>query len=272
MLLDINGVLMTIEEIWQILIPILIFAGFVVAGYVLKIVLNFSITRLTQKTKTKVDDIILGAIKTPIVLIFLIVGINFAITYVQFIPAQVLQYLPTVSYIIIVLIATFTVVKIVTGIFRYYGSARPSLKSLVPLLSKTMSIIVYFVAFILILGGLGIDVTALVAGLGIGGIAVAFALQETLSQFFAGMYLMTDKPVRIGDYIKLESGQEGYVIDVGWRSTKIRELPNNIITVPNSKMAGSIVTNYYMPEPEMAVLVQVGVRYDSDLEKVERVT
>jgi len=83
---------------------------------------------------------------------------------------------------------------------------------------------------------------------------------------------MTDKPVRVGDYVKLDTGQEGYVVDIGWRSTKIRELSNNIISVPNSKMAGSIVVNYYMPEPEMSALVQVGVSYDSDLEKVEKVT
>jgi len=125
---------------------------------------------------------------------------------------------------------------------------------------------------ILILNALGINVTALVAGLGIGGIAIAFALQETLSQFFAGMYIMTDRPVRVGDYIELDSGQKGYVVDVGWRSTKIRELSNNIIVVPNSKLAGAIVTNYYLPEKEMACLVQVGVSYDSDLEKVEKVT
>jgi small-conductance mechanosensitive channel len=123
-----------------------------------------------------------------------------------------------------------------------------------------------------ILNSLGVSVTAPLAAIGIGGIAIAFALQSTLSDFLSGVYLMADRPVRVGDYIKLESGQEGYVTDIGWRSTKIRELPNNIIVVPNSKLAGAIVTNYYLPEPEMACLVQVGVSYDSDLEKVERVT
>jgi len=206
---------MSIEEIWQILIPILILAGFILGGYVLRIVLSLYITRLTQRTKTKVDDIILGAIKTPLVLIFLIIGANFALAHVPFAKDTIGQYLPTISYIIIVLIATIAVVKIITGILRYYGTTRPNLKSLIPLLSKSTNIIVYFVALILILRGLGIDVTALVAGLGIGGIAIAFALQETLSQFFAGMYLMTDKPVRVGDYIKLDTGQEGYVIDIG---------------------------------------------------------
>ena len=86
------------------------------------------------------------------------------------------------------------------------------------------------------------------------------------------IYIMSDRPVRVGDYVELESGRKGYVTDVGWRSTRIRELPNNIIVVPNSRLAGSIITNFYLPEPEMACLVQVGVAYNSDLEKVERVT
>ena len=260
---------MTIEEL---LIPILTLAGFVVAGYVLKILLNVYIARLARKTKTKIDDIILDAIKAPVVLIFSIIGINFALAHAPFIPALVMQYLPTISYLLIVLIATWAVVKMITGILGHYGTVRPSLKTLMPTLQKIMKLVVAFIALMIILDGLGVSVTAAVAAFGIGGLAVAFALQGTLSEFFAGIYLMSDRPVRVGDYVKLDSGQEGYVVDIGWRSTKIRELPNNIIVVPNSKLAGSIVTNYYLPEPEMACLVQVGVSYDSDLEKVERVT
>ncbi len=263
---------MTIEEIWQILTPILILIGFIVAGYALRFVLNVYITRLTRKTKTKIDDIILDAIKVPIVAIFLIIGIRFALEHAWFVPTQVIQYLPTISYLLIVLIATWLAARIVTGILKYYGTVSPSLRTLVPSLQKIMKIIVFFVGFLLILNALGIQVTALVAAFGIGGLAVAFALQGTLSEFFAGIYIMSDRPVRVGDYVELETGQKGYVTDIGWRSTKIRELPNNIIVVPNSKLAGSIVINYYLPEQQMACLVQVGVAYKSDLEKVERVT
>ncbi len=263
---------MTIAEIWQFLWPITILLGFVVAGYALRIVLNVYVTRLTRKTKTKIDDIIIDAVKTPIVVIFLIVGINFALAQAPFVPAQLLQYLPPISSVILILIGTIVAARIISGILKYYGSVRPSLKTLMPIFSKLINVIVYFVAFILILNALGINVTALVAGLGIGGIAIAFALQETLSQLFAGMYIMTDRPVRVGDYIELESGQKGYVVNIGWRSTRIRELPNNIIVIPNSRLGGSTITNFYLPEQEMAALVQVGVSYNSDLEKVERVT
>ena len=260
---------MTIEEV---LTPILILIGFIVAGYVLRIVLNVYVTRVTKKTKTRIDDIIIDAIKVPIVLIFLIMGIRFALERATFIPTDIAEHIPTVSHLLIILIAALVAARIAAGILKYFGVVRPSIKTLVPTLQKIMTIIVYFVAFILVLDALGIQVTALVAAFGIGGIAIAFALQGTLSEFFAGVYIMTDRPVRVGDYVELESGRKGYVIDVGWRSTRIRELPNNIIVVPNSKLAGSIITNFYLPEPEMACLVQVGVAYNSDLEKVERVT
>ncbi len=259
----------TIEEL---LTPILILIGFIVAGYALRFVLNVYITKLTRKTKTKIDDIILDAIKVPIVAIFLIMGIRFALEHTPFIPIGIIQYLPIISYLLIVLIATWCTARIINGILMYFGTMRPSIRTLVPTLQKLMKIIIFFVAFLMILNGLGVQVTALVAAFGIGGLAVAFALQGTLSEFFAGIYIMSDRPVRVGDYVELESGRKGYVTDIGWRSTKIRELPNNIIVVPNSKLAGSIVTNYYLPEQQMACLVQVGVAYNSDLEKVERVT
>lgn len=105
-----------------------------------------------------------------------------------------------------------------------------------------------------------------------GSLAVALALQSTLANLFSGFYLLLDKPVKAGDFIKLESGEEGYVDAIGWRSTRIRMLANNTIVLPNSKLSETQVLNYYLPEPECAVLVQVGVDYASDLEKVEKVT
>lgn len=132
--------------------------------------------------------------------------------------------------------------------------------------------------FILGLGGLivldtlGITITPLLASLGIGSLAVALALQDTLANVFAGLYVVADRPVRIGDFIRLESGQEGYVTQIGWRSTRIRMLSNNLVIVPNSKLISSTLINYYLPDPSLAVLVELAVPYQSDLAIVERVT
>jgi len=124
----------------------------------------------------------------------------------------------------------------------------------------------------LILANLGISLTPILTTLGIGSLAVAIALQDTLGNLFAGLYIKADRPIEIGQYVRLESGEEGYVDAIGWRSTRIRMLPNNMVVVPNSKIVQSNITNYYLPDRELAVLVEVGVHYDSDLEKVERVT
>jgi len=123
-----------------------------------------------------------------------------------------------------------------------------------------------------ILQSFGVSITPLLTALGIGGIAIALALQDTLSNLFAGFQIIASKKIRVGDYIKLDSGDEGHVTDITWRNTTIRSLPNNTVVLPNSRLANSIVTNYNIPEKEMSFLVQVGVSYGSDLEKVERAT
>ena len=118
---------------------------------------------------------------------------------------------------------------------------------------------------------MGISITPILASLGIGSLAVALALQDTLSNFFAGIYVAVDKPVEEGQFVKLENGNEGYVTDIGWRSTRIRTLSNNTIVIPNSKLMGSIITNYYLPDREVAFGVEMEVHYDSDLNRVQNI-
>jgi small-conductance mechanosensitive channel len=112
----------------------------------------------------------------------------------------------------------------------------------------------------------------MLAALGVGGLAVALALQDTLANLFAGIHINLAKQIRVGDYVRLESGEEGYVADVGWRSTRIRMLANNVVLVPNDKLAKAIVTNSHLPSQDLSALVNLGVHYDSDLPRVEAVT
>jgi small-conductance mechanosensitive channel len=119
---------------------------------------------------------------------------------------------------------------------------------------------------------MGVEVTTLVAAMGIGGLAVALALQDTLSEFFAGAHIILDRPIKIGDYIELDSGDKGTVIDIGWRSTKIRNYQNNMVVIPNSKLASSKIINYFSPDQQVGFTVDCGVGYGEDLAKVEKVT
>jgi len=126
-------------------------------------------------------------------------------------------------------------------------------------------------AVMIVLDNLGISLTAVWTTLGVGSVAVALALQDTLSNFFSGVYLRLDNPVRIGDYIKLEGGEEGFVVHLGWRSARVRTLPNNMVVVPNAKLASTILTNYSLPEAGMSLLISISVSYGSDPDQVEQV-
>ncbi len=141
------------------------------------------------------------------------------------------------------------------------------------LIQIVVSVFVYLVGGLIILDSLGISITPLLASLGVGSVAVALALQDTLSNFFSGIYVLADHPINIGDYIRLDdgNGMEGYVVHIGWRSTRIQQLSSNVVVVPNSKIASSRLINYNLPTPEVAISVNVGVSYDADLPTVERV-
>jgi small-conductance mechanosensitive channel len=96
-------------------------------------------------------------------------------------------------------------------------------------------------------------------------------LQDTLSNLFAGFYIAVARQIRLEDYIKLNTGEEGYVTDITWRSTSLRSLGNNMIIIPNAKLSQAIVTNYYLPEKRMPVSLQVSVTYDADPDRIEKV-
>jgi small-conductance mechanosensitive channel len=128
------------------------------------------------------------------------------------------------------------------------------------------------IGFLIILNGLGLSITPMLTALGVGGLAVALALQEPLANFFAGLFITLAGQIRVGDYVRLDSGQEGYVADFSWRSTRLRMLANNLVVVPNAKLAQSIVVNHHLPSQDLAVLVDMGVDYASDLQHVETVT
>ncbi|MBW4597983.1 MAG: mechanosensitive ion channel family protein [Brasilonema angustatum HA4187-MV1] len=141
------------------------------------------------------------------------------------------------------------------------------------LLSNVAKTAVIVLGTLIVLQTLGVQITPILTTLGIGGIAVGLALQDTLANLFSGFYLIVSKQVRTGDYVKLDGGgHEGYVTDITWRNTTIKELSNNVIIVPNSKLASAIFTNYHLPVKEITLTMNVGVSYDSDLEQVERVT
>jgi small-conductance mechanosensitive channel len=130
-------------------------------------------------------------------------------------------------------------------------------------------LLVVVVGLLVMMDTLGLNVTPLLASLGVGSLAVALGVQETLANFFAGLYLLVDRPVRIGDNVRLEDGTEGVVATIGWRSTHVRLATNSMMVMPNTKLSSARLTNFDLPDPEYLVVVPAGVAYGQDLARVE---
>lgn len=248
--------------------------GFVVATpviFLLKKLVFHLLKRAAAKTRSPWDDFILNALDFPVNLM-LASGVLSFVPLIFEIPKQWQKPTFLAVKLLFIVATTLFIQKILLDLHHRTFLKKTSLQTYSGITKVFISIGVYIIALLIFLDTVGISITPLVASLGVGSIAVALALQETLSNFFAGLYLVVDKPVRVGDYIKLESKEEGYVESIGWRSVRIRMISNNFVIVPCSKLAGSVITNYSLPEKELTVPVSVSVDYTSDLEKVEKVT
>ena len=154
--------------------------------------------------------------------------------------------------------------RIARDLIRLYGSQVAGALPVATLTQNLAQIAVVILGALVLLEHFKFSITPMLTALGVGGLAVALAMQDTLSNLFGGFYVAVAGQVRLGDYIKLNTGEEGYVTDIGWRSTTIRSLGNSLIIVPNAKLAQAIVTNYDLPEKRMSATVEVRVSYDCD--------
>lgn len=254
----------------KLLMPSIIAVTAIIALFVLRGISFRILHRWAGRTDTRLDDIIIKALRFPSIYWCVAIGLYIGIAFAD-LPEKQVFYISKVIYVIVIFSITIAAANLAGRIFRNYIQ-----KSELPLPTTGLAYgilkgTILVIGFLIILTVLGVSITPLITALGVGGLAVALALQDTLANLFAGIHILMEKSIRVGDFIKLESGQEGYVEDITWRTTRIRMLPNNMVVIPNSKLSQSIVTNYYLPEKRMSLLIPVGVSYASDPEKVERV-
>ena len=221
-------------------------------------------------SKIALDDVLVSALEAPLILCLVGVGLKVFFDAVP-LSLKVARY-ATALLIIIFIVAGYTFLdKIFIGGLSRYSKKVHFIATSAGALKSLIRIVILGLVVLIILDRLNVTITPFLASMGIGGLVIALALQDTLANFFAGLHIFADRPISVGNYIKLESGEEGYVSHIGWRNTRIRMLPNNTIIIPNSRVVNSQIINYYRPQKEMAARVQVGVSYDSDLDHVERV-
>ena len=264
-----NGVLRYLNENWATLaIPLAVFAATVALGALAKRIVFKQFDRWSRRTASFLDDSLVNAIRAPFMIWVLILGLYFA-TATSRLPARAVTVAGKVLLALWVISLTLAASNVAANVVRLYGARIRGTAPTTTLTGNLAKLAVVSLGALLLLNLLGISITPILTALGVGGIAVALALQDTLSNLFAGLYISAANQLRVGDYIKLASGEEGYVTDISWRSTSIRTLPNNIVFVPNAKLAQAIVTNYHLPERRMSVLIPIGVSYDSDPEFIE---
>ncbi len=256
-------------KVWLLPFFVLL-AYFVLLAFLVPVLLKY-LKRKASQSENILDDILISALERPIA--FGLVGIGLKLFF-DAVPlsAEATQYSSALMLFIFALAGYFFFDNLLIEVVKRYSKKLGAIATSAGILKTFCRLVVIGFIALIILDRLDITITPFLASLGIGGLVVALALQDTLGNLFSGLYIFFDRPIRIGDFIRLESGEEGYVTHIGWANTRIRMLPNNTMIVPNNRITSSQITNYYMPEQQMAALVQVGVSYDSDLEHVERVT
>ena len=255
----------------NLLIPALILGASLLMGFVLNYLLRRYITRHTDLAPDSALGVLLHAVRGLPRLWCFAIGVYWTIHTVGLVePVQ--RLLAYILFTILVFSITRVIVRTLERIIALRTAEARSAAAATSLLTNLVAITIYAAGAIIILGYYGISIAPLITALGVGGMAVALGLQESLANLFAGLHLILSKQVRVGDYIRLDSDNEGRVTDITWRYTTILTSANNTVVVPNAKLSSAILTNYDRPEPQIAVIIPVGVSYDSDLEKVETVT
>ncbi|MEU3841046.1 mechanosensitive ion channel family protein [Streptomyces sp. NPDC028635] len=253
----------------------LVLAGIALAAGLLAAFFSRTLLRWLAKhakrTKWSGDDVVVDALRTVVPWAAIAGGAASAAAVLPL--TRAVQRTVNQSLTVwLILVVTLSAARVIGGLVSAVTQSRSGVAGSATIFVNITRVLVLAIGFLVVLQTLGISIAPLLTALGVGGLAVALALQDTLANLFAGIHILASKTVQVGDYIRLSSGEEGYVEDINWRQTTVRALSNNLVVIPNGQLAKTNMTNFSRPEQELTILVQVGVAYDSDLDHVERVT
>ena len=249
--------------------------GFIVAGFALRAILNAVITRrlasLARKTETEADDLAVDALINPLGLILPVAGIFLALRQLLAVQPHWLDSTDTVFRVLTILVLTWTGFRMLDAVSILLKEFTDRTESrlddqIVPLLRKAAKTFLAILAFILVAQNLGYSVSGLIAGLGIGGLALAMAAKDTLANLFGSLMILIDRPFHHGDWITFPGG-DGVVEEIGLRSTRIRTFAKTVVSVPNQALANATVENHSLM-PKRRIKFTLGVTYDSTVDQV----
>jgi small-conductance mechanosensitive channel len=248
-----------------------IFAGvWVSLSFLISNLFNTYVRRWAAKTQTRFDKILVDTLHGPLLVFLLLLGGHILLGAVELTP-KMARFANVGVSLATAMVMIFAALKFYHSLLREYGERYEPIKPSLGILNLLGKALIILIGLLITLDSLSISITPLLTTLGIGGVAVAFAFKDTLANFFAGLYVLADRPIRVGDFVKIEGGPEGYVENIGWRSTRIRTLANNIAVLPNSKVSESLITNFFLPERSMSFGLPIHISYQNDPRKIEAI-
>ena len=258
------------NDYWKFLF---ILAVSILVAFIVKFIMKQVLKPLTKKTKTKIDDLIIKSISSIIFYIVVIVGFKIGIQHFAF-ETGIYTSLVNSLFILIIMVM---VLRIITNFSKHWlkewASKTESTADdrLIPLVAKILKAITIILAFFFIFETWNINLSPLLATAGIAGIAIGFAVRDSLANILGGIQLVLDKTFKVGDKVELQSGEMGVILDIGIRSTKLKTYDNEVIYIPNGSLANTKVKNFTVPDLSVRVNVNFGVEYGSDPEQVRNV-
>lgn len=252
----------------ELLTPFCVLVATLAVGWAAKRVLFRLLDLWAARSRSRVGPTLVDILRGPFMIWVLILALHVA-TQSSNLPPRAMLWVARTLLVLWFLSLTSVASRLARESIRFYSAGIPGALPVTTLTQNLAQLGVIILGVMVLLNQLNISIAPILTALGVGGLAVALALQDTLSNLFAGFYIAVAGQLRPGDYIKLNTGEEGYVSDISWRNTAIRALANNLIIIPNNKLWQAVVTNYNLPEKSIAVSVQVGVGYDSDPDQVE---
>jgi len=233
------------------------------------------IKRITTKTKTDIDDRLIEECRTPFVYLLIFFGVKIALVPLEMgagIYTTIAHINNTILYLLVFYMISVASTIIISGAGKKWANRTKSSidDELIPIFLKVSKILIIILTIIFVLKEWAIDISGLLAGVGLAGLAIGFAVKDSLANIFGGISLILDKAIKVGDVIQTDSGEMGTVIDVGLRSTRIRTWDNELIVIPNGTLANSKIQNYKLPDLSIRIIIKFGVEYGSDIEKVKK--
>jgi small-conductance mechanosensitive channel len=255
----------------NLFVPSVAAASVIVGLFIVRGVIVHFLNKWTARSGLAARAAILGSFKAPSIFWCFAIGLYFAVEFSDLPRKYVIVTDRTIS-ILLIFSVTVAIANLAVTAFESYAQRSDINVPATGIILGVFKATIIIAGILVILNFLGISIAPLLTALGVGGLAVALALKDTLSNLFAGLHLIASKQLRPGDYIKLNSGEEGTVADITWRSTTITSPQHNTIIVPNAHIASATITNYEFPDRQMTLSVQLTVPHSADLDRVETIS